>query len=112
DLGEKGADDGLCFRRLAGNQLFGDLQRHALHVAENRSDGQADSRKNSPRAVAGYDRSSGRVISWNVGLTAKRTTASPASDGVPLTSGATFGGIVEAILKGRLPTCTAYNWWA
>jgi hypothetical protein len=31
DLGEQRADDGLCFRRLAGNQLFGDLQ--ATHEA-------------------------------------------------------------------------------
>jgi hypothetical protein len=56
DLGEEGADDGLRFRRLAGNQLFGDLQRHALHVAEKQACGQTDSPKNSPRAVADYIR--------------------------------------------------------
>src|SRR5262249_54887842 len=48
DRGEEGADDGLCFRRLAGNQLFGDLQRHALHVGEKQACGQTDSQKASP----------------------------------------------------------------
>jgi hypothetical protein len=54
DLGEEGADDGLRFRRLAGNQLFGDLQRHALHVGEKQASGQTDSQKTSLRTVAEY----------------------------------------------------------
>jgi hypothetical protein len=54
DRGKERADDGLRFRRLAGDQFFRDFQRHACHVAENRAGGQADSRKNSPRAVDGY----------------------------------------------------------
>lgn len=54
DLGEEGVDDRLGFRRLAGNQLFGDLQRHALHVGEKLACGQTDSQKTLPRAVADY----------------------------------------------------------
>src|SRR5262249_43798390 len=54
DRGEEGADDGLGFRGLAGNQLFGDLQRHALHVGEKQASGQTDSPRASPRAVADY----------------------------------------------------------
>jgi hypothetical protein len=34
DRVEEGADDGLGFRRLAGNQLFGDLQRHAVMLGK------------------------------------------------------------------------------
>ena len=48
DRGEEGADDGLCFRRLAGNQLFGDLQRHALHVGEKQTCGQTNSQEPHP----------------------------------------------------------------
>jgi hypothetical protein len=54
DRVEEGADDGLCFRTLAGNQLFGDLRRHALPVGEKQASGQTDSQKTSPRAVADY----------------------------------------------------------
>jgi len=54
DRVEEGADGGLCFRRLAGNQIFGDLQRHALHVGEKQTCGQTDSQKTSSRAVADY----------------------------------------------------------
>ncbi|HEY7312259.1 MAG TPA: hypothetical protein VH643_23045 [Gemmataceae bacterium] len=43
NLGEQGADDGLGFRRLAGDQFFRDLQRHALHVGEKLACGQIDS---------------------------------------------------------------------
>jgi hypothetical protein len=39
---------------LAGNQLFGDLQRHALHVGEKQASGQTDSQTTSPQAVADY----------------------------------------------------------
>jgi hypothetical protein len=54
DLGEQRADDGLRFGRLAGDQFFRDLQRHALHVAEKQTPGQADSSEALPRAVADY----------------------------------------------------------
>jgi hypothetical protein len=47
--GEEGADDGLGFRGLAGNQLFGDLQRHALHVGEKLASGQTDTQEPHPR---------------------------------------------------------------
>ena len=33
-LGEQKADDGLSFRRLAGDQFLGDYQRHARQCAE------------------------------------------------------------------------------
>jgi hypothetical protein len=39
---------------LAGDQLFGDLQRHTRHVGEKPASGQTDSQKTSPRAVADY----------------------------------------------------------
>ena len=48
DFGEEGADDGLGLGRLAGNQFFGDLQRHALHVGEKLACGQTDSPRTSP----------------------------------------------------------------
>jgi hypothetical protein len=54
DLGEQGADDGLGFQHLAGDQFFRDFQRHALHVGEKQACGQTDSQKNSARAVADY----------------------------------------------------------
>jgi hypothetical protein len=54
DRGEEGADDGLGFGGLAGNQLFGDLQRHALQVGEKQASGQTDSPRASLRAVADY----------------------------------------------------------
>jgi hypothetical protein len=53
-LGEQGTDDGLRFRRLAGDQFFRDLQRHALQVGEKPACGQTDSQKTSPRVVADY----------------------------------------------------------
>jgi hypothetical protein len=45
DLGEERADDGLCLRRLTGDQCFRDFQRHARHVAEKPATGQAGCRK-------------------------------------------------------------------
>src|SRR5262245_30774094 len=44
----------MSFRRLAGDQLFRDFQRHALHVAEKHTPSQADSPKASPWGVADY----------------------------------------------------------
>ena len=43
-----GADDGLRFRRLPGDQFFRDFQRHAHHVAEKSAAGKADSGKTHP----------------------------------------------------------------
>ena len=54
NLGEQRTDDGLRFRRLASDQFFRDLQRHALHVGEKQTCGQTDSQKTSSRAVADY----------------------------------------------------------
>src|SRR5262249_626099 len=82
DLGEQRADDGLCFRRLAGNQLFGDLQRHALHGGEKPACGQTDSQKTLPRAVADYLKAGhgAEVIDLTLGLSYRSLTqaASPA----------------------------------
>jgi hypothetical protein len=39
---------------LAADQFFRDCQRHALHVGEKQTCGQADSQKTAPRAVADY----------------------------------------------------------
>ena len=63
DFDEQGADDGLRFRRLAGDQFFRDLQRHTLHVGEKQTSGQTDSQKTSPRTVADYDTCLA-VFSW------------------------------------------------
>ena len=61
DLGEQGADDGLSFRRLAGDQFFRDLQRHTRHVGEKQASGQTDSPRASAPAVANYGGSTRQI---------------------------------------------------
>ena len=54
NLRQQQADDGLGFRRLAGDDFFGDFQRHALSVAENPSRVQINLSKTRLLGVNGY----------------------------------------------------------
>jgi hypothetical protein len=58
----------LGFRSLSGDQLFGDLQLHTLHSAENRFPGQTNSRKSSRQAVAGCRRPKLGSVNMGEGL--------------------------------------------